>query len=122
MTSGQIPATGYSSLLDSLFNQIAATTGATPSTRPGPTISRNQATTNFGRLISASRLPASDSSERRLVLDASSSTSPRRGSMTGFKQCLRSQECAASQMFEHDHSTKQRPKARSAVIRFALVR
>ena len=67
MTSGQIPAIGYSSLLDSLLTQIAATTGATPSTRPGPTISRNHATASFGRLISASRLPASESSERRLV-------------------------------------------------------
>src|SRR6478752_9759781 len=88
MTSGQIPAIGYSSLVDSLLTQIAATTGATPSTRPGPTISRNHATASFGRLISASRLPASESSERRLELDASSSTSPRRGSITDFKQLL----------------------------------
>jgi hypothetical protein len=41
---------------------------------------------SLGKLISASKLPASDSSERRLVLDASSSMSPPRGSMTGFIQ------------------------------------
>src|SRR6478752_2770053 len=90
MTSGQVPAIGYSSQPDHLLTHNAATTGATPSTRPGPTISRNHATASFGRLISASRLPASESSERRLVLDASSSTSPRRGSITAFKQCLQS--------------------------------
>jgi hypothetical protein len=36
-----------------------------------------------GRLISASMLPVIASSDRFLVLDASSSTSPERGSITG---------------------------------------
>src|SRR6185437_10781885 len=39
-----------------------------------------QATSSLGRLISTSMLPNSDSIERRLVLEASSSMSPRRGS------------------------------------------
>ena len=38
---------------------------------------------SFGRLISTSMLPANESNERRFVLDASSSKSPRRGSMIG---------------------------------------
>src|SRR6266540_5930511 len=86
--AGQTPASADASLLESLLNQIAATIGAIPSTNPGMTTRRVKATANFGRLISASRLPASDSSERRLVLDASSSMSPRRGSMAGLKQLL----------------------------------
>ena len=57
-------------LAGELPSQTAATIGARPSRRPGSTISSIQATTSFGRLISASRLPASDSSERRLVLEA----------------------------------------------------
>ena len=51
---------------------------------PGTAIRSIHATANFGILISASRLPASESSERHFELEASSSTSPRRGSMTGF--------------------------------------
>jgi hypothetical protein len=39
---------------------------------------------SLGRLISASKLPASENNDRRLVLDASSSISPPRGSMMGF--------------------------------------
>jgi len=74
------------SLLESLPNQIAATIGAMPSAKLGMTTRSVKATASFGRLISASRLPASDSSERRLELDASSSMSPRRGSMAGLKQ------------------------------------
>ena len=50
----------------------------------GTTNSMVQDRISLGRLISASKLPASESSERRLVLDASSSTSPPRGS--GCKQ------------------------------------
>src|SRR5262245_33003814 len=87
--AGQTPASAEASLLESLSNQIAATIGATPSAKPGTTTSRLKATTSFGRLISASRLPASDNSERRLELDASSSMSPRRGSIAGLKQLLR---------------------------------
>src|SRR5262249_48656577 len=71
-----------------LPNQIAARIGATPSVKAGTTTRRVKATASFGRLISANRLPASDSSERRLELDASSSISPRRGSMAGLKQLL----------------------------------
>ena len=41
-----------------------------------------QATISLGRLISTSMLPNSDSIERRLVLEASSSMSPWRGSMS----------------------------------------
>jgi hypothetical protein len=76
-------------LLESLPSQIAATIGATPSIKPGTTINRVNAIRSFGRLISASRLPNSDNIERRLVLEASSSMSPRRGSMAGVKQLLR---------------------------------
>ena len=75
-------------MLESLLSQTEASTGAIPSIKPGMPINSIQATASFGKLISASRLPASDSSERRLVLDASSSTSPRRGSMAGFKRFL----------------------------------
>jgi hypothetical protein len=75
-------------LLESLPNQIAARIGATPSVKAGTTTRRVNATASFGRLISTNRLPASDSSERRLELDASSSISPRRGSMAGLKQPL----------------------------------
>src|SRR5262249_31150477 len=53
---------------------------------------RVNAIRSFGRLISASRLPNSDNIERRLVLEASSSMSPRRGSMAGVKQLLRTSE------------------------------
>ena len=42
-----------------------------------------QAIASFGRLISASRLPINDNSDRRLVLAASSSMSPFRGSRIG---------------------------------------
>src|ERR1700750_1318837 len=87
--AGQTPASAEASLLESLPNQIAATIGAIPSAKPGTMTRRVKATTSFGRLISASRLPASDKSERRLELDASSSMSPRRGSIAGLKQHLR---------------------------------
>jgi hypothetical protein len=58
--------------------------GAMPSRRPGTPIRSVQATTSLGRLISTSKLPASENSDRRFVLDASSSISPSRGSMIGF--------------------------------------
>ena len=63
--------------------QIETSSGAAPSSRPGKPISSIQAITSFGRLISASRLPINDSSDRRLVLAASSSMSPFRGSRIG---------------------------------------
>src|SRR6476619_8666381 len=85
----QTPASAEASLLEILPNQIAATIGAIPSAKPGTITRRVKATISFGRLISASRLPASDKSERRLELDASSSMSPRRGSIAGLKQFLR---------------------------------
>lgn len=85
----QTPASEVANLSDTLLSQIEATIGATPSIRLGTTISHIQATASFGMLISASRLPASDSSERRLVLDASSSMSPRRGSIFGLKSSIR---------------------------------
>jgi hypothetical protein len=91
--AGQTPASAEASLLESLPNQIAAAIGAIPSAKPGTTTRRVKATTSLGRLISASRLPASDKSEWRLELDASSSISPPRGSMAGLKQLLRT--CAS---------------------------
>jgi hypothetical protein len=84
--AGQTPVSAVASLLESLPNQIAARIGATPSVKAGTTTRRVNATASFGRLISTNRLPASDSSERRLELDASSSISPRRGSMAGLTQ------------------------------------
>jgi uncharacterized integral membrane protein len=71
--------------LDILLNQIETAIGAIPSIKLGKTISNIQATANFAILISASRLPASESSERRFELDASSSMSPRRGSIFDLK-------------------------------------
>src|SRR6267142_5968075 len=82
--AGQIPSRGDVILRETILTQAEATSGASPSSRPGTTNSIVQDKISLGRLISASKLPASDSSERRLVLDASSSTSPPRGSMTGF--------------------------------------
>ena len=73
-------------LRETMLTQAEATSGASPSSRAGTTNSIVQDKISLGRLISASKLPASDSSERRLVLDASSSTSPPRGSMTGLWQ------------------------------------
>ena len=58
--------------------------GVMPSMMPGSPIRSTHAITSFGRLISASKLPASANNDRRLVLDASSSTSPSRGSMMSF--------------------------------------
>src|SRR5215469_1259076 len=56
--------------------------GLRPRSKPGSTISSIQARANLGRLISAKRLPAIARSDRCLVLEASSSTSPRRGSIS----------------------------------------
>src|SRR6266576_3476493 len=113
--AGQTPASAEANLLESLPNQIAATIGAIPRAKPGTTRRRVKATTSFGRLISASRLPASDKSERRLVLDASSSMSPRRGSMAGLKQLLR--RPADYQYRAHDNPDRARGR-RQCVRRF----
>jgi len=64
-----------------LLTQAEATRGTRPSVTAGTTINSREATASFGKLISIARLPARESSERRLVLDESSSTSPSRGSM-----------------------------------------
>ena len=74
---------------ETILTQADATSGAIPSSRAGTTNSIIQERISLGKLISASRLPASDSSERRLVLDASSSTSPPRGSMNGLMTAIR---------------------------------
>src|SRR5580704_18639850 len=66
-----------------LATQADTMSGESPSRRQGATSISNQAVTSLGRLISERRLPASESSDRALGLDASSSMSPRRGSMTG---------------------------------------
>jgi glyoxylase-like metal-dependent hydrolase (beta-lactamase superfamily II) len=50
--------------------------------------SKPQATTSLAKLISTNMLPARESSERRWVLDASSSISPNRGSMTELRSAL----------------------------------
>src|SRR5215831_11922226 len=62
--------------------------GARPSVTAGITISSSDASASLGRLTSIARLPASESSDRRLVLDQSSSISPRRGSMNHLINCL----------------------------------
>jgi hypothetical protein len=67
-----------------LVSHAEAISGDIPSSRQGPMSISSQASRSFGRLISESKLPASASSERLFVLDASSSTSPARGSMSGF--------------------------------------
>jgi hypothetical protein len=65
-------------------NHSDTMSGATPSMMPGSPMRSIHAITSLGRLISASKLPASANNDRRLVLDASSSISPSRGSMIGF--------------------------------------
>ena len=81
ISSDQSPITREASLSVTMVSHSTKTIGARPSRRPGTTSSSAQATISLGRLISTSMLPASDSIERRLVLEASSSMSPRRGSM-----------------------------------------
>jgi hypothetical protein len=70
-------------VLDSFSNQAVATRGARPSSKAGSTIEKIKANRSFGRLISASRLPAMASKDRCFGLETSSSTSPRRGSTSG---------------------------------------
>jgi hypothetical protein len=67
--------------LESVASHAEAMSGATPRRTLGSRIRSVQANASFGRLISARRLPAMPSSERCLVLEASSSMSPKRGSI-----------------------------------------
>src|SRR5262245_60454606 len=77
------PRTSEVSLSVTILSHSAKTIGIKPSSRPGSRSRIVQAKISLGRLISTSRLPASDSIERALVLEASSSMSPRLGSMMG---------------------------------------
>jgi hypothetical protein len=81
---GQSPA--YEKLIfpNTFTAQAEAISGDRPSTRHGTTSITNQAVRSFGRLISESKLPPRARSDLLLVLDASSSMSPARGSRTGF--------------------------------------
>jgi len=85
----QITANGDIIFRETMPIHTEATIGASPRIRPGTASNKIQAIASLGRLISPSRLPTSESSERRWVLDASSSTSPRRGSTTVFMPRLR---------------------------------
>src|SRR5438874_2626396 len=67
-----------------LLTHAEAIRGESPIAAQGRMSSNIQAVSSLGKLISEIRLPASDKSDRRFGLDASSSRSPRRGSMTGF--------------------------------------
>jgi hypothetical protein len=80
----QTTAYGDITLREAMLIQTEAMIGVNPRIKPGMASNKIQAIASLGRLISPSRLPASESSERRLVLDASSSMSPRRGSTTVF--------------------------------------
>src|ERR1700730_17909269 len=87
---GHRPKYGEAMFPEIVATQAEAMSGDNPSTRAGPMSISSQAVASFGRLISDSNVPASASRDRFLVLDASSSTSPARGSMTGFIRCQRS--------------------------------
>ena len=63
-----------------------ATSGARPSIAAGRTIDAAHAMRSFVRLISARRLPAIAKSDFCFGLDASSSASPWRGSMSGLTE------------------------------------
>src|SRR5262245_25683151 len=76
-------------------NQMVTASGASPSSRLGTTSMMSHASASFGKLISTNRLPASETSERRLVLDASSSKSPRRGSRIGSTSRLQGKHARA---------------------------
>jgi hypothetical protein len=68
---------------ETFSSQAVTISGARPSSKAGSRIEKVQANRSFGRLISASRLPAIASSDRCFGLEASSSASPRRGSRSG---------------------------------------
>ena len=78
------PRKNADSWVETLPSQAETTRGAMPSRKPGRPISSTHANTSLGRLISATKLPASANSDRRFVLDASSSVSPFRGSIIGI--------------------------------------
>src|SRR5262245_38581872 len=78
--SGRMPAKA-SNWREAVAIQAVTMSGATPSSIAGRAIRTNHAATSFGRLISASRLPAIATRDRFFVLLASSSASPDRGSM-----------------------------------------
>src|SRR6187551_2683226 len=75
-------------LLVTVISQKETSIGASPIRRPGRMSSTTQPTTSLAKLISTNMLPARESSERRWVLDASSSISPNRGSMTELRSAL----------------------------------
>src|SRR5215472_12304408 len=74
--TGQILLRGDVIETESLPTQAEATRGARPSVTAGITISSSDASASLERLTSLTRLPASEGSDRHLVLDQSSSISP----------------------------------------------
>jgi len=64
-------------------NHSHAPIGAAPNSNPGMISSSTQAIISLGRLISTSSVPANDNMDLCLVLEASSSRSPCRGSIIG---------------------------------------
>jgi hypothetical protein len=82
-TTVQKPSSGEATLSVIALNHMVVAIGTRPSRIPGTTRRRPQAMISLGRLISTSMPPASASMERFLVLEASSSMSPWRGSMIG---------------------------------------
>src|SRR5262245_14627106 len=83
-SAGQSSANGALILLLSASIQVTARIGARPMSRPGAATSQIQASASLGKLISASSVPVNAKSECRSGLEASSSISPPRGSMTGL--------------------------------------
>ena len=80
-------APGYPSsakLPEAFATHAVARSGASPSRIAGSTIESATANNNFGKLISARRLPAIARNDLCNVLEASSSTSPWRGSTSGL--------------------------------------
>src|SRR5690349_17898740 len=80
---GQSPA--YEKLIfpNTFTAQAETISGDRPRTRHGTTSMTNQAVRSLGRLISESRLPPRARRDLLVVLDASSSMSPARGSRRG---------------------------------------
>ena len=70
-------------VVDNFSSQAVAIKGAKPSSKAGNRIEKVTANRSFGRLISASKLPAMASNDRCFGLETSSSTSPSRGSISG---------------------------------------
>ena len=75
-------------LREAFANQIVATSGADPSRIAGNRIEMVNADASFGRLISASKLPAIASNDLCLGLEPSSSASPWRGSNNIFSNIM----------------------------------